>query len=85
MDLEKVCGNPEARMIPFCFGRQKQAGEGWLRGSGGESVPPVHPAEDMTKVQQVQEIAQPSGSERSEQCLHAVNVGKSEVGLKTGQ
>lgn len=46
MDLEKVCGNPEARMIPFCFGRQKQAGEGWLRGSGEESVCPVRPAED---------------------------------------
>lgn len=51
MDLEKVCGNPEARMIPFCFGRQ--AGEGWLRGSREKSVSPVRPAEDMTKVQQV--------------------------------
>lgn len=53
MDLEKVCGDPEARMIPFCFGRQKQASEGWLTGSGEKSVSPVCPAENMTKVQQV--------------------------------
>lgn len=75
MDLEKVCGNPEARMIPFCFGRQKQAGEGRLTGSGEKPLSPVRPAENMTEVQQVWVTAQTSGNERSERCLLAVNVG----------
>lgn len=77
MELEKVRGNTEARMIPFCIlGRQKWVGEGWLRGSGEESVSPVHPAEDMAKVRQVRErteaTGQTSGRERS---VPAVSVG----------
>lgn len=32
--LGKVCGNTETRVISFCFGRQKQAGEGCRRGTG---------------------------------------------------
>lgn len=43
MGFRKVSGHTETRMISFCSGSQKQAGEGCLRGTGDKSVSAVHP------------------------------------------